>query len=129
MAKAAAAPGSMSSGSYGAGSPSHLIMEWLKDETKTDIVHIPYRTSPLPVPGMSVTSWHGIWAPAATPAAVLARLNAEMVAASRDPEIVQKIRALNVEPLGVSPAEMNALIKRDAEIFNRVVKAKNIKLD
>lgn len=171
-------PGGMSYGSYGAGSPSHLIMEWLKDETKTHIVHVPYRGSPvtdlvggqiemmmepistaipyitsgrikalaysgatrhpaLPdvptiaeaVPNMSVTSWHGIWAPAATPAAVVARLNAEMVSISRDPEIQQRLKALNVEPLGVSTTEMANMVKRDSEIFSRIVKAKNITLD
>lgn len=173
-----AKPGAMSYGSYGAGSPSHLIMEWLKDETKTDIVHIAYRSSPvnelvggqiemmmepiataipfitsgrikalaysgsarhpaLPdvptvsetVPGMNVMSWHGIWAATATPAAIVERFNAEMVNASRDPEVQQRIKALNCEPLGVSPTEMAAMVQRDADIFNRIVKAKNIRLD
>ena len=178
LATATAKPGVMSYGSYGAGSPSHLIMEWLKDETKTDILHVPYRASPLnelvggqieimmepmaaaypfitsgrvkalaysgpsrhpalpdvptiseTVPGMSVMSWHGIWAPTATPAAIVARFNAEMVNASRDPEVQQRIKALNCEPLGVSPTEMAAMVKRDADIFSRIVKAKNIRLD
>jgi tripartite-type tricarboxylate transporter receptor subunit TctC len=40
-------PGSLTHASYGAGTPSHLIMEWLKDETKTDMLHVPYRGTPI----------------------------------------------------------------------------------
>jgi tripartite-type tricarboxylate transporter receptor subunit TctC len=47
VAAAKAKPGSISHASYGAGSPSHLIAEWLKDEATIDMVHVPYRTSPM----------------------------------------------------------------------------------
>lgn len=48
IANAKANPGTISHASYGAGSPSHLIVEWLKDEERIDIVHVPYRTSRYP---------------------------------------------------------------------------------
>ena len=173
-----AKPGALSYGSYGAGSPSHLIMEWLKDETQSHILHIPYRTNPvlgpvsgevemlmepiataipfissgrlkalaysgptrhpaLPdvptfsesVPGMSVTSWHGLWAASGTPVALVSRLNADMISISRDPEVQQRINTFNVEPLGVTPSEMTAMVKRDSDVFSRVVKARNIRVD
>lgn len=178
VAAAKAKPGSVSHASYGAGSPSHLIVEWMKDEAKIDMLHVPYRTNPtidlvggqvdtlmepvstampfilggrakalaysgaarhpsLPnvptlaetIPGLSVMSWHGIWAPAATPASVLNRLNAVMVEASKDADMQKRIRDLNVEPLGVSRAEMAVMVKRDAEIFSRIVKVRNITVD
>ena len=173
-----AKPGAMSYGSYGAGTPSHLIMEWLLEETKTSVVHVPYKGSAVndviagtvelamepistampfitsgrikalaysgdtrhaalldvptlseSVPALNITSWHGIWAPAATPTAIVARLNSEFVSISRDPDMQQRIRALNVEPLGLSTAEMISLTKRDADNMSRVIKAKNITLD
>jgi len=175
---AKAKPGTYSHASYGAGSPSHLIVEWLKDEAKIDMLHVPYRASPISdllggqvdtlmepiatafplitsgrakalaysnssrhpslpdvptlsevVPGLSVMSWHGIWAPAATPANVLARFNSVLVEASKDADMQKRIRDLNVEPLGVTRAEMASLVRRDAEIFSRIVKAKNIRLE
>ena len=178
VAAAKAKPGGVSHASYGAGSPSHLIVEWLKEEAKVDMLHVPYRTNPtidlmggqvdtlmepvatayplivggrakalgysgaarhpsLPnvptlaetVPGLSVMSWHGIWAPAATPANIVTRLNAVMVEASRDADMQKRIKDLNVEPLGVSRAEMGTMVKRDADIFSRIVKAKNITVD
>jgi tripartite-type tricarboxylate transporter receptor subunit TctC len=177
-AAAKAKPGGISHASYGAGSPSHLIVEWLKDEAKIDMLHVPYRTAPMTdliggqvdtlmepiatavpqitggrakalaysgtarhpalpdvptlaelIPGLSVMSWHGIWAPAATPVNVLNRFNAIMVEASKDADMQKRIRDLNVEPLGVSRAEMATLVRRDAEIFSRIVKAKNITVD
>ena len=74
-------------------------------------------------------SWHGIWAPAATPANVLSRFNAVMVEASKDADMQKRIKDLNVEPLGVSRLEMAAMVKRDADIFSRIVKARNITVD
>ncbi len=44
---AKAKPGTLSHGSYGAGSPSHLIVEWFKEESKIDMTHVPYRTNPM----------------------------------------------------------------------------------
>jgi tripartite-type tricarboxylate transporter receptor subunit TctC len=178
LAAAKAKPGTLSHASYGAGSPSHLIVEWLKDETGTQMVHVPYRASPIadivggqvdtlmePIatgfplissgkavalaysgptrfaalpkvptlaevaPGLSMMSWHGIWAPSATPAAIVNRINAVFVEASRDPELSRRIRELNSEPLGLSRAEMAEAIQRDAGIYSRIVKAKNIRVD
>lgn len=178
VATAKAKPGSISHASYGAGSPSHLIVEWMKDEAKIDMLHVPYRASPvsdllggqvdtlmepiatayplisggrakalaysgssrhpsLPdvptlsevVPGLSVMSWHGIWAPAATPANVLTRFNAVMVEASKDADMQKRIKDLNVEPMGSTRAEMDVLVRRDAEIFSKIIKAKNIRVD
>jgi tripartite-type tricarboxylate transporter receptor subunit TctC len=171
-------PDSLSHASYGAGTPSHLIVEWLKDETKTNMLHVPYRGTPINeliggqvdmllepvatahpvivagrvkplaysgpqrhpampnvptfaeiVPGLSMMSWHGIWAPAATPRAVVDRLHATLLAASQDSEVQRRINELNSEPLGLSRAEMAELIRRDAEIYSRIVKAKNIRVD
>ncbi len=178
IAAAKARPDSISHASYGAGSPSHLIMEWFKDETQTQMVHVPYRTSPVPdviggqvdtvmepiasafplitsgkvralaysgptraqnlpdvptlsevVPGLAMMSWHGIWAPAGTPTALLERLNALFVEGSKDADLSRRIRELQSEPLGVSRAEMATMVQRDSEIYGRIVRAKNIRLD
>lgn len=178
VAAAKAKPNTISHASYGAGSPSHLIVEWLKDETGADMVHVPYRASPIAdlvggqidtvmepiatgyplissgrvkalaysgpsrfpalpdvptlsetVPGLTIMSWHGIWAPAATPAVVVNRVNSVFVEASKDVEVQKRIRELNSEPLGLSRADMAALVRRDADIYSRIVKTKNIRVD
>jgi tripartite-type tricarboxylate transporter receptor subunit TctC len=76
-----------------------------------------------------MTSWHGIWMPAATPVNIVNRINAVFVEASKDPELAKRIRELNSEPLGLSRAEMTAALKRDADIYSRIVKAKKITVD
>ncbi|MDQ7957216.1 MAG: tripartite tricarboxylate transporter substrate binding protein [Pseudomonadota bacterium] len=178
LEQARARPGTITHASYGAGSPSHLIMEWFKDETKTNMIHVPYRTTPVPeliggqvdlvlepmasaypliasgkvkalaysgparhpampnvatfgeqVPQLSMMSWHGLWAPAATPPAVVERLHATFLAASQDPEMRKRITDLNSEPLGASREEMAAMVRRDSDIYGRIVKARNIRLD
>lgn len=178
VAAAKASPRTLSHASYGAGSPSHLIMEWMKDESGIEMVHVPYRSSPVPdviggqvdtvmepiatafplikdgkvqalaysgptrfaalpdvpalsetVPGLTMMSWHGIWAASATPAPIIDRLNAVFVEASKDADVSKRIRDLNSEPLGATRAEMAAMVRRDAEIYGRIVKARNIKVD
>jgi len=81
------------------------------------------------VPGLTMMSWHGIWAPAATPPAIVTRLNTLMIEASKDPDLQKRIRELNSEPLGLTQAEITALVRRDADIYSRIVKAKNIRVD
>ena len=52
-----------------------------------------------------------------------------LVEASKDPDLSRRIKELHSEPLGVPRTEMAAMVRRDAEIYSRVVKAHNIKVD
>jgi len=70
-----------------------------------------------------------MWAPAATPAANVERLHAAFFAASQDPDVQRRIKELNCEPLGLSRTEMAQMVKRDADIYSRIVKARNIRVD
>ncbi len=81
------------------------------------------------VPGLTMMSWHGIWAPSATPAAIVNRVNALFVEASKDADVSKRIRDLNSEPLGLRRTEMASMIRRDADIYGRIVKSKNITVD
>ena len=81
------------------------------------------------LPGVTLRSWHGIWAPASTPRDIVSRFNAAMVKASKDPRVVQKLAGLNVEPLGASPEDMTRMIAKEAAVYGPLLKAKNIRLD
>ena len=61
-----------------------------------------------------VTGWFGMVGPAATPPDVLAKLNAAMVAALKDPEVARRIRTVGMEPVPTTPEELAAYI--DSEI-------------
>lgn len=60
--------------------------------------------------GFDITGWFGIAAPSATPRAVVTRLNAAVVAALSDPEVVRRIRTVGMEPKPTSPEQFSAFI-------------------
>jgi tripartite-type tricarboxylate transporter receptor subunit TctC len=80
-------------------------------------------------PGFEVTSWYGVLAPARTPAGVITRLNAAVVKAVRAPEVRQQMARQGLEPIGGTPAEFAAHLKREVARWARVVKEAGIKAD
>jgi tripartite-type tricarboxylate transporter receptor subunit TctC len=61
-----------------------------------------------------VTGWFGIAAPSSTPREIVMKLNAAVVAALKDPEVVRRIRTIGMEPVPSTPEEFAAFI--DSEI-------------
>lgn len=83
----------------------------------------------LGVPGFDFVGQIGIVAPAATPREIVARLNAEIVKALRQPEMVEKMAGLGIEPVGNSPQEFAEKIRSDIDRFARAVKISGTKVD
>jgi tripartite-type tricarboxylate transporter receptor subunit TctC len=81
------------------------------------------------VPDTEIGLWSGIFAPAATPPAIVRKLEAELRKVIHLPEINQRLAGLSVEPVGNSSAEFARLIAADLERWTTVAKAANIKLD
>jgi tripartite-type tricarboxylate transporter receptor subunit TctC len=75
------------------------------------------------LPGFESNGSFGIVAPAGTPPDVIAKLNDAFVKVLKDPEIVERIRALGSEPMPMTPPEFAAYIARDLEKWANVVKA------
>ena len=75
------------------------------------------------LPGFESNGSFGIVAPAGTPPDVIAKLNDAFVKVLKDPEIVERIRALGSEPMPMTPTEFGAYIARDLEKWAKVVKA------
>jgi tripartite-type tricarboxylate transporter receptor subunit TctC len=74
-------------------------------------------------------TWFGILAPAATPAEVIARLNAEMVKIIQSPEFRKRMEEIGAEPVGDSPAQMAAQIKDDTAKYAKLVKDAKVAID
>jgi tripartite-type tricarboxylate transporter receptor subunit TctC len=81
------------------------------------------------VPGYVADNWYGMFVPAGTPAAIVARLNAEFAKALADPDVKAKLIAAGQDPAPSSPEEMGAALKTDIAQWQRVVDAAKIKLD
>jgi tripartite-type tricarboxylate transporter receptor subunit TctC len=68
-------------------------------------------------------------APAGTSAEIVRRLNAELVAILKDPDIIARFKQLSTDPVGNSPEEFGAFVKAELDKYARIIKAANIRLD
>ena len=76
-----------------------------------------------------VTGWVGMSAPAKTPHEVVARLGVELQAVIAMPEVRDRIQQMGFIPVGSSPEQFSAQFKKDAPVWERVVKVSGAKLD
>ena len=81
------------------------------------------------LPGYELASWFGLAAPAGTPAEAISRVNAEVVKALANPEVVETLNKLGLEPAGSSPQQYAGMIAEELGRWRKAVKAAGIKLD
>jgi tripartite-type tricarboxylate transporter receptor subunit TctC len=79
------------------------------------------------LPGYEAISWFGLLAPKGTPADVVNRIQRDVAAVLKDPDVVQKLQGIGADPGGMPPEEFQARIKREIDLWSRVAKAANIK--
>ncbi len=177
---AKAHPGKLTSGST-VGIAPHLLLEFLRARTGTDMVFIPYKGAapaiadvlggqiqlhasaksvllPLIQAGrlraLAVTSaerwpelpdvptlresgydgfptalWFGLMAPAATPPAVIAKLNAALTAGVKTAETQAAIAKLGLKPQSLSAQEFSAILAKEVPLWAAVAREANVKLE
>ncbi|ADX47725.1 protein bugT-like protein [Paracidovorax avenae ATCC 19860] len=81
------------------------------------------------VPGYEATSWFGMFAPAATPAPVVAKLNATIVKVLAQPDIRKKLAEQGAEAAGETPAQFADFIQKESVKWGRVVKESGASVD
>jgi len=81
------------------------------------------------VPGYELTNWFGLVAPAATPAAVVSRIHADVVKVLRDPSIAEKLSGMGATAIGNSPAEFGAMMRADSGKWGRLIREAHIKAE
>ena len=79
------------------------------------------------VAGFSGGTWFGVLAPASTPPAVVARLNKEIAAILRAPDVVQTFTDRGIEPIGNSAAEFRAFIEAESRRWLKVAQDAGVK--
>jgi len=79
------------------------------------------------VPGYESTIWLGLMAPKGTPAAIVNKLNAAMQEAMKQPAVQEAWAKQGAAPMFMSPAEFDAMLRKDIEKWAQVVKTANIK--
>lgn len=81
------------------------------------------------VPGVDITTWFGLFAPAGTPRNVVDRLNAEAVKALSTDAVKRQLAALGDSPVGTSVDDFSAFVRSEHKRWVSVIHAAGIKLD
>jgi tripartite-type tricarboxylate transporter receptor subunit TctC len=79
------------------------------------------------VPGFDVTSWYGLFVPAKTPADIVRKLNADAVAAIRDPVIKDRLDQLGVAAIASTPEQLGTFLEREMDKWGPVIRDAGIK--
>jgi tripartite-type tricarboxylate transporter receptor subunit TctC len=77
--------------------------------------------------GIEASSWYGLFAPAGTPPAIVARINTEMVKLAQDPDYKQQLNKYGQEAMASTPDELKRYVKSEFDTWARVIKTANIK--
>jgi tripartite-type tricarboxylate transporter receptor subunit TctC len=80
-------------------------------------------------PGLVAVTWFGLLAPARTPPAALARLNAAGAAATADATVRERLLNEGILTAGGSPADFQAFLSREAERWGPLLRRLNIQLN
>jgi tripartite-type tricarboxylate transporter receptor subunit TctC len=81
------------------------------------------------VPDFDASSWVGILAPAKTPRTIIERLNRELNAALKDPEVVEKLAGMGITATPGTPEQFTEQMNGDLAKYGQVVKAAGIKAE
>ncbi len=81
------------------------------------------------VPGYEASTWFAVMAPTGTPAAIVAKLNAEINAVLQMPDVRERLATLGAEPMGGTSDAVAALLRVDLAKWSEVIKGANIKLE
>ncbi|MFT3720600.1 Bug family tripartite tricarboxylate transporter substrate binding protein [Pseudorhodoferax sp.] len=82
-----------------------------------------------PLAGYALDNWFGLFAPAATPPAVLHKLNAAVTRALRDPALAARLREQGGEPAPMTAEQFRAFIEAESRQYGRIVEAAKITAD
>ncbi len=80
-------------------------------------------------PGLEMTTWYGVFAPAATPKEVVAKLYTELMAALKSPDVQKRIIGLAGEPGNMTSAEFAELNRADYERYGKLIRDAGVKLE
>jgi tripartite-type tricarboxylate transporter receptor subunit TctC len=81
------------------------------------------------VPGYDIAVWAGLFAPAGTPPPVILRLYREASRVMGSQDTKEKLKNIGMDPGGLAPEELSAMIKADIAKYSVIVRAANIKAD
>jgi tripartite-type tricarboxylate transporter receptor subunit TctC len=80
-------------------------------------------------PGFEALAWNGIMVPAGTPKPAIAKLNAEINAILKQPDVVARMNAQGFDLIGGTSDDLAALIRRETDTWAPVIRKLGLKVD
>ncbi len=80
-------------------------------------------------PRIEAEGWNGLFAPAKTPRDIIDRLARETAAAVRHPDVMKRLSEIAADPVGSSPAEQDAMLKKQVAQFRPIIQELGVTLD
>ena len=74
-------------------------------------------------------NWYALFAPAKTPAPVIAKLNSAFTAALKDPVVAKRLLGAGAVPAPTTPEEMGEILKSELARWGKIIKDRGIKID
>jgi len=81
------------------------------------------------VPGFHAVGWFGVFAAARTPAAIVKRLNAEILSSMKEPDTRDRLLAQGAEPMPGSPDDLRKYLAGEIEKWGKVIREAGIKAE
>jgi tripartite-type tricarboxylate transporter receptor subunit TctC len=81
------------------------------------------------LPGFEAVAWYSLMAPAGTPREIVAKIAAEAGRALRMPDVRERFAGLGVEPVGNTPDEFAAVLKRDRARWGELVRRQQLRFE
>jgi tripartite-type tricarboxylate transporter receptor subunit TctC len=78
------------------------------------------------IPGVAVTSWYGLLAPAGTPAAVAEQLAKDAAQMLAEPEVRERLKAQGMSEATMKPGEFAVYMRDETAMWAKIIKARNI---
>jgi tripartite-type tricarboxylate transporter receptor subunit TctC len=79
------------------------------------------------VPGLELSNWFGVFAPANTPRVIVDRLNKEINAIAKQSDVVERLERAGAEPASGTPEQFSKVVKDELDGWKAVIKRANIK--
>jgi tripartite-type tricarboxylate transporter receptor subunit TctC len=81
------------------------------------------------LPGYESVSWYGLFAPAGTPAEIVARVNTEAVGALQAEDVRKRMVEFGVMPVSSSPEAFSTYIAADSQRWGKLIRSAGIKAE
>ena len=81
------------------------------------------------LPGYESTTWFGLFGPKGLPVEVVSRVNTAANQVLKDPEVVDKLTRLGIEPVGGTPAQFSALLGTELAKWKKIIQERKITLE